>query len=99
MFWLWEQKYNMAVIVTIVNIGTGYITGDILTLTGGGNNCTVQVTSTIPPPDGVGGISLLTDGTGYADGTYATSPGVGGGDCTIAYSDSGSNTTNFFQFM
>ena len=89
----------MAVIVTIVNPGTGYTASEVLTLTGGGNNCTVEVTGVIPGPDAVSTIALLTDGTGYADGTYATSPGVGGGDCTIAYSGGASTNSNFFQFL
>ena len=59
---------------SIAAAGTGYFVGDILTITGGNGDATVQVTAGNTTNggnngEGVGAISIISGGTGYATGT------------------------------
>jgi len=63
-----------------VEIGSGYTVGDILTLTGGSDDATVQVDSVHPSTNSVISVSLVTPGTsGFEIGLYETTGGTGTG--------------------
>lgn len=66
--------------------GSGYIVGDILTVSGGTNG-KVMVTSTSPTGI-VTGLTLIRAGTGYTVATVATTGGTGTG-CTVVISTIG----------
>jgi hypothetical protein len=66
--------------VTAVSVnagGTGYLVGDILTLSTTGTNAKVIVTSTAAGV--INGISLLRVGSGYSAGSSSTTGGTGSG--------------------
>ena len=65
--------------------GTGYMTGNILTVSAGNNDATVKVTIAAPLTGAVLAIQLLNPGTGYSVASNVptmTSGGFGGG-CTV----------------
>ena len=72
---------GIALTVSINNGGTGYTVADVLTLTGGGNDCTVTVATVSSGV--ITGITLTTGGTGYATGNYNVTGGTGGNDAII----------------
>jgi hypothetical protein len=61
---------------TPVAAGSGYVVGDLLTLTTGGSNGTVRVTG-ISGLGAITSVSLYRCGSGYSTGTSATSGGTG----------------------
>lgn len=64
--------------VAVANPGSGYVVGDILTLTTGSGTATVQVTA-IGGGGAISTVSLVTPGTNYVLGTVATTGGTGTG--------------------
>ena len=66
--------------VTVVNGGTGYTVGDVLTIADGTGG---TVTVATAPGGVVGTVTVTTSGYGYSVATHATSGGTGGGNCTI----------------
>ena len=66
---LYSPSWSTAGQVTGVSIytsGTGYIQGDLLTLSGGGANCVLQVTSVSEYIGNVLGVMISVAGTGYS---------------------------------
>ena len=66
--------------VTVVNGGTGYTAGDVLTLADGTGG---TVTVATEAGGVVQTVTVTTSGYGYSVATHATSGGTGGGNCTI----------------
>lgn len=58
------------------NAGSGYVVGDILTLTSGGTGGTVRVNS-VAVGGGINGLQIVTVGNGYSAGSSNTSGGTG----------------------
>ena len=75
--WLYNGVINT---VTVVNGGTGYTVGDVLTIADGTGG---TVTVATAPAGIVGSVTVTTSGYGYSVATHATSGGTGGGNCTI----------------
>jgi hypothetical protein len=72
-----QIKVGMVNTLVVNTPGTGYTINDILTLTGGNNDCTVKVTSL--SGTGVSTVTKLTDGSDYAVGVYNVTGGTGVG--------------------
>jgi hypothetical protein len=66
--------------VTVANGGSGYVVGDVLTLTQGNANATVTVSALNGSK--VTDVNITNIGTGYSQKTSATTGGTGS-DCTI----------------
>ncbi len=63
--------------VTVYAAGTGYTVGDVLTLTGGGNNATLTV-ATLGSGSGVATVTISAAGSGYGiSNNVATTGGTG----------------------
>lgn len=73
---------GIALTVSINTAGSGYTALDVLTLTGGGNDCTVRVDA-VDGGGGVTAITLLTGGTAYSVTNYAVTGGTGADDARI----------------
>lgn len=83
-----NQAVGPVVSFTVASGGTGYTTGQQLSLNGGNNDCVLTVAATLP-----GGVisflTLDTGGTGYSVGTYSTTrltPGPSGSGCVVTVS-------------
>ncbi|MFA5349277.1 MAG: hypothetical protein WC309_02820 [Candidatus Paceibacterota bacterium] len=78
--------------------GTGYRVADILTITGGGGNCTLRV-ATIDTGGVVLTVTIVFAGSGYStgDGNATTADPAGGSGCTIDIDsvDTGQNCLTF----
>jgi len=83
----WESATNAAGVISVLNAtptaaGTGYVVGDVLTITTGGTGATATV-ATIGALGAVASVVLTTPGSGYTTGAgKATSGGTGTG-CTL----------------
>ena len=70
--------------VAVVNPGSGYAVGNQLLIVGGNNDAVVTVMTRIGT--GVQGLALTVAGSGYATGTYATTPITGtGSGCVVSF--------------
>jgi hypothetical protein len=69
---------DAALTVSLKTAGTGYTAGDVLTLTGGDGNCTVEVL-TVGGSGEILTITLRTGGSGMALADYAVTGGTGSG--------------------
>ncbi len=64
--------------------GTGYVVGDVLTISTGGTGATATVTSITSGTGAVTGVELTTRGSGYTAGTAKATTGGTGTNCTLA---------------
>jgi len=66
--------------VTLTAVGSGYTAGEVLTLVGGNNACTITIG--ISGDTTVSAVTLTTFGVGYSSGVYQT-VGSNGTGCTV----------------